>query len=126
MKTLFSFLFACISIVVVAQNEYIDINKFMTHKVIEECNGYLDKTEHDGDVYINQVGPPSFYNFDLVRMDIKSIVNEYSDVHVISPWTKSDSDSYFYTMLLCENVAMSVGWFPELHRIMILSTKVNK
>ncbi|MFP4365494.1 MAG: hypothetical protein ACLFQA_00235 [Bacteroidales bacterium] len=90
MKTLLTATLMLISIAATAQIEAYGDNIF--NYMTEETNGYYEIEPHideDGE-YLAVVQLPEFYGFELVRIDARVFVRQFSDVTVAAPWSKQE------------------------------------
>ena len=113
-----------ISISLFAQDEKA-VNKIFANEIIEETTGYLDREEvKDNQSYFSIIVPPSYYDFDLVRMSVSAVVKKFSDISVAEQWKKTDG-GYFTTFLLYEekDILILITYAPGMNKIIVYTKK---
>jgi hypothetical protein len=105
MKTLLSTLFVLFVVCAHSNepNSNMHLSRFIADLFVEETTGYLEPatTTKDGS-HLNTIVLPSYYDFDLVRLSTRNIVNKYKDLTVRLQWRALDADNSFYTLLNLE------------------------
>ena len=79
-----------------------ELAKFAAEKIIENADGVVIK-ESDEEGYIF-AELSDYYTFDIFRMDVRNVVNEYSDLDYLTNWTRTSSTDYpaNYIILMIE------------------------
>ena len=101
-KIILLMLFMGITMIITAQDfkkcTNYKLAHFLTKLLVEETNGYISEEYlHNKEWIIISVGLPSFYNFDLIRMDVAKIMRSYSDINTIQQWSPmSIENAYSY------------------------------
>ena len=121
-NVLFVLLFA------VTLNLYADDGKLFAKLIaddfVEETNGYhvneFIADTNNATVFVVQA--PSYYTFDLIRMDGARIERKYSDVEFYMRWTKTEMDN-FAAVYSVANYHVTVMYFPENARLFVYGTK---
>ena len=76
---------ALTALAAIAQNQE-SYSRLFAAKFVEETNGFIQNKGETNKTYIHYIQMPSFYDFDLVRMSSRRIVNRFSDVKMALPW----------------------------------------
>jgi len=71
-------------------------NYYLATLIIEKCDAVIisEAESEDGKSYYIQIELSSFYDFDLFKMQVKSVCSEYSDITTILNWTLTDAGNY--------------------------------
>lgn len=107
MKTLiFIFLIFCAS--PLSSQPPTCVAKTVTLLLIEETNGYLGgSTVVFGDNKMFLVRTPAYYNFDLVRLSLRIILQQHPEMYTMTPWTRRDHNT-FYTIIGIEHTQVLI------------------
>ena len=97
---------------------------FMSNQIIEKVDGFIaDNVITDNGSTLTYVGIPDYYDFDLVRMSIKNLIDGYSDIRVVSPWSLKDG-KYSIGLSISDSktkddYAMLIVYYPDYDEIVI-------
>ena len=71
--------------------------KFFADRFTNEINGYIFGRDRTEEIYSSFIRPPEFYDFDLIRMVSRRIVNSFSDVKVLKSWEADQKNPRDFT-----------------------------
>lgn len=111
MKTIFIF---CILNLIINNIQSQDVELFLINEIIVECDGTIVHSSiKDGDSTATiTVELPKYYNYTLFRGKLNIFINRYSDLYVVTPWTKTDNDLY-QILLIADNRLLRIGYSEE-------------
>lgn len=66
------------------------------------------------------IGVPAYYNFDIVRMKLKNIMQQYTGINTITPWISVEPGS-FATILNIENTQILILYNVQYNRHLAVS-----
>lgn len=75
---------------------------FITIEIANEVNGISDSHEmNEIPYYMTSINPGSIYDFEFIRIKIRSIINSYSDLSFQTSWTPYEvEDMSGYVILI--------------------------
>ena len=94
------------------------MGEYITDLFAEEGDGFVGHEESDEIMEMRIIQFPSFYTFDLVRIVVNRVVNEYSDIQIVRNWRGTDDPTYFELYLKVENKSRGV----KFHYLLSYST----
>jgi hypothetical protein len=110
---------------VFSQPDYEAVKNTITNNIIEECHGYIIKHDETVHAYVSTISVPSFYDFELVRADVRNIINSYSDVKILKHW--EIENDYFTTWLkAADEILVSIDYYPLNKILMVYVPKKKK
>lgn len=119
-KILFLITLFLISIISYSQQE--DIRETFISILAEECDGYIETSVNtELESKMTDIGLPSYYNFELVQINISKIIRDYSNVFMIKYWTKDSMDNgteYIGCFFTINRKLIMVNYFPNNNFIM--------
>lgn len=92
MKTLFALLMTLMFVIPVnaqvAASEGMDPGQYFTNVVVVETDGVIYKVieSEDKPVIVTYIELPSYYDYQLARQKVNSIIKQYSDITILHPW----------------------------------------
>ena len=93
-------------------------NYYLATLIIEKCDAVItnESEADDGLSYMIYAEVSSYYDFDLFKMKLKSVCDQYSDVSTIVNWTLKDTGNYYKTLNVSgEN--LFIMYFPATKKI---------
>jgi len=96
---------------------------YFIDQVIEEADGVLLTKEVNDDIVIYRVRVPSYYDFDLVRMSLKRIMDKYSDVTFSQIWHLDEDKDYLCFVRVVKSLVLIC--YVERNNLLIFSHSID-
>ena len=93
-------------------------NYYLATLIIEKCDAVITSEAEaaGGKSYDIHAEVSSYYDFDLFKMQVKSVCSEYSDVSTIFNWTLTDAGNYGKELQVGSEKLL-IMYFPELKKV---------
>lgn len=103
--------------------------KILAYDIVEQSDGYIFKADEDlkhEEYIIYVISLPEYYDFDLVRMSVKKVVDSYSDISFHKPWMLTDDNTYGCILRLGEaetlkdsDIPFALFYYAEANRLLV-------
>ena len=126
-KLLLIFILLIFSSKLISQDSTIEsLGMTVADEMIEITGGQLGNTQFENGRYTVVIRLPRFYNFDLIKTDVRDFIKKYDNVRLLEPWRKYDSRLFGYGQLAIVNNVYWIMFYFVPPRQFVFSVFIPK